>query len=153
MQEKVVGSGIVVPRTAMSTPTTWSRMSRTAHGPPAHPPILPPPKDPVQAPTPPVTPLGPAPKRSSEGLASTPVPPKRPKAAGRGSSRFTGPAPGPSHPVPPIVSTPLSSYTGAGGVPIPAGLVPKTKLLSAIADNRGAQYLQRSKPYSPLDTH
>ena len=38
-QEKVVGSGIVVPRTAMSTPTTWSRMSQTAHGPPTHPPF------------------------------------------------------------------------------------------------------------------
>ena len=67
----------------------------------------------------------------------------------RGSSRSTGPAQGPSQPVPPVVPTPLSSYTGAGGVPIPAGLVPKTKLLSAIADKTGTRYLQKSKPYSP----
>ena len=50
-------------------------------------------------------PLGSTAKRSSGGLASTPVPPKRPKAAGRGSSRSTGPALGPSYPVPHIAPT------------------------------------------------
>ena len=111
--------------------------------------FLSPPTDPAKAPTPPVTPLEPAPTRSSGGLAPTPIVPKRPKVPARSSSRSRGPAQGPSQPVPPVIPTPPSLYTGVGGIPIPASLVPKTKLLSAIKDKTGARYLQRSKPYSP----
>ena len=113
-QERVVGSGIVVPRATMSTSTTWNRMSWTACGPPAPPPISQQYQNPVQAPTPPVTPLSPTAKRGSGGLASAPVPLKRSKAAGRGSSRSTGPALGPSHPVP-LLPQLLNCFTAGQG--------------------------------------
>ena len=141
MWERVVGSGIVVPRATKSTPTTWSRMSQTAWGPPAPPSISQQSQNLVQAPTSPATPLGSATKGSAGGLVSAPVPPKRPKVAGRGSSRSTGPALGPSHPVPPVVPTPPLFYHGAGGVQVSADLAPKAKLLSQIADKSGARYL------------
>ena len=152
MQERVVGSGIVVPRTVMSTPTTWSRLSWTAHGPPAHPPISKVPQDLVHAPTPPETPFGPTPKRSLGGQVPTSAPAKRPKLAARSLSRSTGPALGPSHPVPPFAPIPPLFYHRAGGVQVSADLAPKTKLLSQIGDKSGAHYLQRAKPYIPWTT-
>ena len=112
-------------------------------------PISPKSLDPIHAPTPPVTPLGSIPKRSSGGLASAPVPTKRLKVAAMGLSRSTGPALGASHPVPLIVPTPPLFYHGAGGVQVSADLAPKIKLLLQIEDKSRAHSLQRAKPYTP----
>ena len=146
MWERVMESGIVVPRATKSTPTTWSRMSQTAWGPPAPPPISKQSQNLVQAPTPPAAPLGPAAKRSSGGLASTPVPPKGPRWLGGVQAGLLDL---PWAPVSPIAPTPPLFYHRAGGVQVSADLAPKAKLLSQIADKTRARYLQRAKLYTP----
>ena len=111
MREKVVGSGIVVPGTAMSIPSTWSSMSQAACGPPAHPPGVPGP--------------GPCPHSScysswacsQEEFRRTGFhrcPCKKAQSGCKGFKQVHRTSPGSLSPSPPIAPTPPLFYHGAG---------------------------------------